>query len=263
MADAALANIKLLEALSGLPALITGQGAKTVTGGGGQTQTEQTMFSPESMQSMLRTILESQQGLAEVAGGQKTPGLYNSTSRTLLTNDFLTRSAARVAEVAAPKVTTSTKAPTTVQVIQPKANTTASQLGLLGALLSSSGAKKLMNRGIDFLTQDSREMSVEEFMGPASEAAFGPLSVLSDYGPAAASDILGGYDLGSGMSEFSSSPENFSDSIGSIYDLVGGGDSLDMGGGIDAASDLVSNFFDDDEAYRDVLEEAAGFFGWD
>jgi hypothetical protein len=45
-------------------------------------------------------------GLAKIAGAQKAPGMYNTTSRQLMINDLLARASAEVAKAQAPTVTT-------------------------------------------------------------------------------------------------------------------------------------------------------------
>jgi hypothetical protein len=105
--SAAAANAQLITMLAGLPKTLFGSTTNRSTSGG--SVTEQTMFSKEAMDSLLRGIMEGTsggRGFAEVAAGQKAPGLYNATTRNMLMNDYAARAAGVVAEKTAPKVTT-------------------------------------------------------------------------------------------------------------------------------------------------------------
>ena len=95
-----------LNSLTELLKLFTGNsgGSNTTTTTSGKTGTRQTMISPEIATQMLQNALESNQGLAAVAQGQSSAGLYNSTTNKLLTNDLLARLTANIAEKAAPTV---------------------------------------------------------------------------------------------------------------------------------------------------------------
>jgi hypothetical protein len=105
--SAAASNAQLLTMLAGLPKTLFGSTTNKTTSGG--SLTEQTMFSKEAIDSLLRGIMEGTsggRGFAEVAAGQKAPGLYNATSRNMLMSDYATRAAGVVAEKTAPKVST-------------------------------------------------------------------------------------------------------------------------------------------------------------
>jgi hypothetical protein len=105
--SAAASNAQLLTLLAGLPKTLFGSTTNKTTSGG--SLTEQTMFSKEAIDSLLRGIMEGTsggRGFAEVAAGQRAPGLYNATTRNMLMNDYATRAAGVVAEKTAPKVTT-------------------------------------------------------------------------------------------------------------------------------------------------------------
>lgn len=72
------------------------------------TRTTQTQLSPDATQAILQQIMESQQGLANVAAGQKGRGLYNSSTTQMLTNKLLSDTSAKVALASAPTVVTET-----------------------------------------------------------------------------------------------------------------------------------------------------------
>jgi hypothetical protein len=77
-------------------------GAVTNTG----TTTTGTSISSDAMAAMLKSVLESNQGLASTALGEHSAGLYNSSTNQLLQNDLITRAASQVAQQAKTQVTT-------------------------------------------------------------------------------------------------------------------------------------------------------------
>jgi hypothetical protein len=72
--------------------------------GSESTQTTQTQLSQEAMNSMLKSALESNRGLAAVSSGQRQSGMYNSSTNQLLTNDLLSRLTGEIAQRSAPTV---------------------------------------------------------------------------------------------------------------------------------------------------------------
>lgn len=118
----------ILNAIPGLSDAINGKTTTTSNSG----------ISSDGMSALLSQILGSTQGLASVAGGQNTAGLYNSTVQQQSVNDLLTRSAGEVA----------TKGPTTTTAVQaPSINLGQTLLtgaaGLVGTHLLSAGTKSL------------------------------------------------------------------------------------------------------------------------
>lgn len=69
------------------------------------TETAQTALSAEGINAIIRSMMESNTGLASLLGNQKMAGLYNSTTAQLLANDL----AARVGETAAKASAPTTK----------------------------------------------------------------------------------------------------------------------------------------------------------
>lgn len=252
MASPAADNIALIKALTELPSMVSGKSAKTVTSGG--TQTTQTQMSPEAMQTLMRHAMESSSGLAAIAGGQKVPGLYNSTTRQLLVNDLLTRSAGEIAKASAPTVTT--QSPRTVQMIQPKANQNISMLGLAAAGLMSDKGRKLLGKGVDWLNEDERDVSVDEFVGSSQMDASGP-----DYGVSSAMDYADTGSLSFADSAAGAASDSFQTGANDWTDLIGVG--MDNGGS-DVLADAIDSFSgSSSDAYKDILDEAASFFEWD
>lgn len=227
MASPASDNVALLQALMGLPAMLSGKGNKQVTSG--FTETSQKQVSSEAMAAMLKSMMEDEGGgLAKIASGQKTPGLYNSTSRTLMVNDLMARSAAEVAKASAP--TTVTRTPSYTQTVAPKSNSTLGLLGLAGAALGTKTGKKLLGRGMD---------SIEEAMAGSADFSYMPQAAMSDAemfgsGPSF-SMATDAYDLPF-ASAASADLGGFSDADWSGY----------FEGGAEAAGSFIDEFSDSD-----------------
>lgn len=227
--DAASQNVALINALATLPKTLFGSTNTVTTGGGGQTQ--QTMLSQEAVNALLKDLMENEgTGLAKVASGARTAGMYNTTSQQLMVNDLLARSAAAVAKASAPTVTTNqdktqlTKTPGVMS----------SSMGLLGGgaliLGTETGRNKLKELtgldasswfgnggaaggGASFIS-DAQALSSGATVSPVSYAGGGivsaPLGVAdvsggglelafggggSDLGFAAVGDVSGGFGL--------------------------------------------------------------------
>lgn len=69
----------------------------TALNGAKTTETTSSNISKEGVGALLQQILSGTQGLASVAGGQRSAGLYNSTVNQQLINDLLTRTSAATA----------------------------------------------------------------------------------------------------------------------------------------------------------------------
>lgn len=212
--SAAASNAALLQLLAGLPKTLFGSSTSRTTTGG--SVTEQTMFSKEAIDSLLRGILEGTSGgvgLAQIASGQKSPGLYNSTTRNMLVNDYATRAAGAVAEKTAAKVTT--KTPMTVTDKVPGVGMqSALMLGAL-ALGSKTGRKKLEDLLKDF-----------GVLGEGGATSGGVIDF---------ADIARGYSPEALTAGFSSGNISFGDG-GSVVDAFFAPTSFDMIGAADAAS---------------------------
>lgn len=105
---------------------------------GGTTTTSNSGISSAGLSALLNQLLSSNQGLAAVAGGQNTAGLYNSTVQTQMVNDLITREAGEV-QAKGPTTTTQTKQPT---------------LNLGDTLLQGAAGligTKLLSKGVDSL----------------------------------------------------------------------------------------------------------------
>lgn len=251
--NAAASNVSMLNMLAGLPKTLFGSKASSLTTGG--STTEQTVFSQEAINSILRGIMEGTSGgsgLAAITGGQKAPGLYNSTTRNLLTNDFIARAAAQTAEKNAPRITTRepTRRVETTPGVMGKGT---AALLTAAAIGSSKKGRAAVGEGYDKLTQI---LSGKDALGNAStvgdwvgsemyDFADVGTSILSGTGSASSALELGDDLLGSGLfnsggadvasSGVSSLASMFPETdLESFASLVEGGDSIsflpDMGG---------------------------------
>lgn len=120
-----------LDALASLMKLfVGGGGSKTVEQGGTQNtvQTSANALAPDVIAQFLKQALESNSGLVSTLQGQKTAGLYNSSTNRLLANDLLARMSAQAATNAAQ---VGGKTVTTTQTGTPSTRVTTNQ-GALG-----------------------------------------------------------------------------------------------------------------------------------
>jgi len=156
MADK-IAETNPLAGLTDLLDLVKGKSQTT-------TNTTKSNLSQAGVQELIDQILRSNQGLASVAQGQKTAGLYNSTVNQQLINDLITRTTASVAAQQAGQ-TTSQTVKTNPQVKGMDILTTLGILGgskLLGPSVKGLG-KKL---GIDNVGND-----LADFLGLGSNTS--------------------------------------------------------------------------------------------
>ena len=164
------------------------------------TRTTQTQLSPDATQAMLQQILESQQGLANVAAGQKGRGLYNSSTNQMLTNKLLSDTAAKVSLAGAPTVVTDVQSGGGGGIDK---GMLAGYAGL--KLLTSDTGKKATKSVVDYLFGDS---------GAGQAAAPVATSVGSMLGTISGGGLTGGAaDSTSGA---------VGSAIGSVIDWIGG-----------------------------------------
>lgn len=269
-------NMQLLNLLLGASKMFTSSGGakvnetNTVSGPGslggsvtteGGTETKQTMMSQEGINAMLQRMMEDDQGLAQVASGSKAPGMYNSTTRNLLLNDLMARSAAEVAMRTAPTVTT--KAPTTVTETKTNPNVrtesrvsntaatpaplgkNAGTAGLAGlaamALMTDSGKKLLESAGKGISSM---------FGGDAAAASAGVIPAAIG-GSMSVSDMMAAAYGGDEAASFTGM-------------LQTGGNDYGVSDALDYASSSVADMAADipwmQSGASDVAEEAGGGF---
>lgn len=169
--------------LGGGAQLLSLFGDKTTTTSGGTTTGTRTSgldITDEGRNKMIRDILESSQGLANIASGARGSGLYNSSTNQLLVNDLIDRVSSSVDRDTAKTVETSTQTTSGGKQVQeaPFGLGTAA-LGLGAAV----GAKKLY----DIISGSGAVADA----GGAAASVLG--SALPDFG---LGSISGGLDFG-------------------------------------------------------------------
>lgn len=100
------------------------------------TSTTSSNISSEGVDALIKQILSGTQGLAAVSGGQKSAGLYNSTTNQQLINDLITRTSGEVALRQAGTTTTQTN----------RTNPALSGSNII-SMLGSAGINKLVKSG--------------------------------------------------------------------------------------------------------------------
>jgi hypothetical protein len=137
-----------IDSLTSLLGLFTGKKTSVTTSGG--SSSEQTIVSEEGIKNLIRSLMEGTSGLAAVSSGQKAPGMYNSTTRQLMTNDLLARVGGQAAERSAVKVTNKDPIIQTTKVAAP----IDSKTGLLAGAALLLGSKKARKGLLDGLGLD-------------------------------------------------------------------------------------------------------------
>jgi hypothetical protein len=119
------------EDLAALAALFT---SKT----GSTSSTTKSNLTKEGMDAVIAQVLGGTNGLAAIANGEKTAGLYNSSTNQLLTNDLITRTAGELAKQQA-GTTTSANTRQDPTFSPGKTAATVGSLSLINTLLKESG----------------------------------------------------------------------------------------------------------------------------
>lgn len=172
-----------LDAIATLLKLFQGEKTKTTETGGGFTETSKVTPNQDALVAILKSALESNQGLASVAQGQKTAGLYNSSTNRLLSNDLLSRLSGQAAIAAsqgagAEKTVTRTGTPATRTQVQ----------GGMGG--DSNMLSKLMLAGTAY-NKLSKDPYVQKGMAAAGTALSDLFAPSADMGSATVSMMDG------------------------------------------------------------------------
>lgn len=170
--------------------------------GTSSTSTSQSNISAAGMQALLKQAFESNQGLATVAGGQKSAGLYNSTVNQQLTNDLLTRTAGEVAKLSAGTTTTTKTAPKLAPKDILGLVALSGAKNLLGPTISGIGKKLGVDSASDLGNQLASALGLADTVAPTAGAAIDPLV---DAGLSSAVDSFGTGSLADLFSNFGSS----------------------------------------------------------
>lgn len=119
-------------------------------------------ISAQGMNAVLQQILGSANGLAAVSGASKSAGLYNSPTQTLLTNDYVTRTAGELAKQ---------QAGTTTKTNKPALVSGNNILGLLGVAAGKSLFGPAISGGLKKTGVDQWGNKIADTVGLGSSAS--------------------------------------------------------------------------------------------
>lgn len=244
MALAALQNTNnatnTVNLLSGLADIFLGK-SSTTSGG---TTTQQTVLSQEAVTALINQMLSSNSGLAAVSSGQKTSGLYNSSTHSLLLNDLLSRVAGEVATKGAATVTSRTPQ-TTKQEAQLNPITSALGIGagwLGNKVLDKIGLKKKAGSLFDDIW-DSAFPSASAGESLISASSAGTAGVSQVFPVANSAENIIATDLMAGAASSPEAVANLADLGGAASDLASADtmyfDDWGVGSDLDAGSTLT------------------------
>jgi len=169
----------LLTSFSSKTGTSTDSGSTQTQSGG--TTTKQTILDQDTMNAMLKSALEGTSGLASVASGQNSAGMYNSSTNTMLTNDLLSRLATSTAIAGAATTTTTPSttvvtSPSTKTTVTPAAVSATTGLSAVAGVAGLSGAKNLL----DTLTGKKKgSISTSDVPGTASSQSTESISQMA------------------------------------------------------------------------------------
>jgi hypothetical protein len=104
----------------------------TTTAGQSGTSTKQRVFDQAAIDKLIYDVLASDRGLASLASGESLSGGFNSSTKTLQTQDFLTKLIGELAVASAPEVTETEQQST--QTSKKKASVICTELARQGYL---------------------------------------------------------------------------------------------------------------------------------
>ena len=218
-----------IKSISDLYDLING--TTTTQSGGTSTTTTNSGISQDSMNSMLQSILEGNQGLAAVSSGQRAAGGYGSSINTMLTNDLLTRAASQVAQQNKTSTVTTTQPPVTKTVggISPAG---VSKTGGVLALLA--GGSKL-TKGSDILN------SMYKLLGFSGSSSGSNSTPGADIG--AITGVAGPENTSSQNLFAGSNPSDYGNFMGSgtSYDASSSEGTNSLFSGFDTSNDMANS----------------------
>lgn len=193
-----------------------------------------TDISAEGINEIIRGMMESDSGLANILTGQQSRGLYNSTTASLLANDLAARVAGKAAIAKAPTTVTETFNDRKTDANGKPDKKSSAILEILGQVLNSSGGQKFVSDAFGAVGSGLKNVLGFDGGGSTKEA---PVKYETlQMNPYAGSDFSGGNNdyfstsfLGP-KNNFGQDDDEFSlDSLG----LGGGGFDFSAGLGID------------------------------
>lgn len=168
MADSGITNI------TNLLGLIKDKNVST-----SDSSTTSSNISSEGMNALIQQILGGTQGLASVASGQKTSGLYNSTVNQQLINDLVTRTSGELAKQQAGTTTTRTSKQSTAAPLGSLGNILPTAL-LLKSIMGSSAGKKVgksVGNALGLDTFSANANAVTDFL--SGQSSISPSALMS------------------------------------------------------------------------------------
>ncbi len=231
----------------------TRTGGAVTRSGGDQTTTERLDISKEGIDALLRDLMEDDStGFARVASGQKLAGLYNTTSRNMLLNDLLTRSAGQVAKLTAPKITSTTSTPqltttaphTTTRVSEPTTQTT-----------TGGGKEGLLT--LDNVGKTAGLLGLISLAGKGKDLLGGLLGAIPSSSLVGSLPYEGGIDAVNGL-------DLQSDLVNALQPVPSGLGEVPYTGGVDAVNglDLMSDAaYSAEAALNEIFPEITGGIG--
>lgn len=192
------------------------------------TTTNSTNLSQAGVTQQINDILQSTSGLAAVAGAQKSSGLYNSSTNTLLTNDLLSRAASQVAAKNATTTQTTSKKATLGSQATSLLSAGVALKNLVGSDTVKAGAKSVYNSIADELGVDTGSNNVAMTNALNSVSAAGPGAQVGDF-TSLESSLAAGNDINAGSTAAnlasSAAPTDIANAIAGDAASVGAADA--------------------------------------
>lgn len=222
MAATPIQPVNTAQNLNALLQLI--QGGTTLVKGSSSTTTSKSNISDAGVSELLKQMLSGTQGLGAVAGAQKSAGLYNSSTNTMLTNDLLSRAAAET-EVKRAGTTTTTKQNPQIggsDILKLVALAAAKKYG--GGVMDKvgEGVKDAGKSVLDFLSGDGLSVSTGADIGTsgvATNAAGGIVGAGSASLDALVSSLAETFGTSAGADAASSAGS--SDAVNKLMESIG------------------------------------------
>ena len=234
-------------------------GSTAQTGSNTSTQTTRSDITAEGINKMLQDILSGDQGIAQIAMGERSAGAYNSTSRQFLTNDLLSRTAGELAKLQA-GTTTSTVGSTnqmsnTSQVGSSSQVNNQTGTSNQNAVVNTSGTTNQNTTGQTSNTQTSTQDQQNETV-VSKDAALDPVKILG---------LIAGGQIGSSAIGALLPALGMNDGLGGLLKQIGASGGAALGNilkeylpGNEAGYDINNIFNDLTEDDMNWLDEALG-----
>lgn len=234
----------ILQAIPGLTEAINGQSSTATTNATTSTQnnsgstTTNSGISADGLNALLSQLLSGTNGLASVAGGQNTAGLYNSTVQQEAVNNLITQTAGEVAAKGPTSTTVQNTGGTTSNTSGATTTVKAPSLDLGSTLLEAAGglgANKLLNTGESAISNSTLGQSLANALGlgGSSSGAASSAAATGAFNSAAASAGVPSVGGGVGVSGVGVNTAGFTAPTAASLDSAGLGGTA---GGVSAGT---------------------------